>query len=84
MLELLDEDGSHQLRSVVSERWWYKFVQVCQRWRYLILGSASHLRLALLCTHGTPVADMLVHSPPLPLVIHHDDPNQDLTVKDED
>jgi hypothetical protein len=46
-------------------------VHVCRRWRYLVLGSASHLDLCLLCTHGTPVADMLAHSPPFPLVIDH-------------
>ena len=80
----VDESGRRQLRSVVSERWWYKFVQVCQRWRYLILGSASHLRLALLCTRGTPVADMLAHFPPLQLVIHYDSQSQDLTAEDEE
>ena len=51
------------------ERWWYKLAHVCQRWRNLILGSASYLGLCLVCTWGTPVADMLAHSPPLPLVI---------------
>ena len=53
-------------------RWWYKLVHVCRRWRHLVFGSASYLGLCLLCTHGTPVADMLAHSPPLPLVIDHD------------
>ena len=52
------------------EHWWYKLVQVCRRWRYLIISSALHLRLYLLCTHGTPVADMLAHSPPFPLFIN--------------
>ena len=51
------------------ERWWYDPAQVCQRWRNLLLGSASYLDLCLACTNGTPVADMLAHSPPLPLVI---------------
>jgi len=67
------------------ERWWYKLAQVCQRWRYLILGSASHLGLRLLCTYGTPVADMLAHSPPLPLIIDHfglDD--HDITADEEE
>jgi hypothetical protein len=79
-----DEDGIILLRDLSGERWWYTFVQVCRRWRYLILGSTSYLRLALLCTRGTPVADMLLHSPPLPLIIHHDDENHDLTVEDEE
>ncbi|KAH9958437.1 hypothetical protein BC827DRAFT_1219516 [Russula dissimulans] len=53
------------------ERWWYKLVHVCRRWRFLILSSASHLGLSLLCNRHTPVADMLAHSPPLPLVVHY-------------
>ena len=55
----------------IGERWWYRLAHVCQRWRNLILGSASSLGLCLVCTYGTPVADMLVHSPPLPLVIDY-------------
>jgi hypothetical protein len=78
-----NEYGAIWLGNLVGECWWYKFVQVCRRWRYLILGSASYLRLALLCTRGTPVADMLMHSPPLPLIIHHNDQNNDLTAEDE-
>ena len=50
-------------------RWWYTLVHVCPRWRNIILGSATYLGLSLLCTYGTPVADMLEHSPPLPLVV---------------
>jgi hypothetical protein len=78
------EYGNILLGDLVGERWWYKCVQVCQRWRYLILGSASYLRLSLLCTRGTPVADMLIHPPPLPLIIHYSDINQDLTAEDEE
>ena len=52
-------------------RWWYQPAHVCQRWRNLILGSASYLRLSLVCTNGTPVADMLAHSPSLPLTIDY-------------
>jgi hypothetical protein len=51
--------------------WWFKLTHVCQRWRGLILGSASYLGLCLVCTNGTPVVDMLAHSPPLPLVIDY-------------
>ena len=52
-------------------RWWYRLAHVCQRWRNLILGSASHLRLSLVCTNGTPVENMLAHSPPLPLTVDY-------------
>jgi hypothetical protein len=66
-----------------GERWWYKLVHVCRRWRYLILMSASHLGLSLLCTYGTPVADMLAHSPPLPLIIDYL-VKRDITGEDEE
>jgi len=67
------------------ERWWYKLVQVCQRWRYLILGSASYLQVCLLCTFGTPIVDMLEHSPPLPLILDYlDGNNHDIDTKVED
>jgi len=59
-------------------------VHVCRRWRFLILQSASHLRLSLLCTQRTPVADMLAHSPPLPLVIDHVGESRNLTPEDEE
>ena len=67
----------------VEERWWYKLVKVCQRWRHLILGSASHLGLCLVCSRGTPVAAMLAHFPPLPLVIIYNDSSHDFTPEDE-
>jgi len=65
------------------ERWWYKLVRVCRRWRYLILGSAHYLRLSLVCSRGTPVAEMLEHSPSLPLIIDHVDHDNFVTTEDE-
>ena len=65
----------------VGEHWWYRIAHVCQRWRNLILGSASYLGLCLVCTYGTPVADMLAHSPLLPLVIDYE--YTDITEEDE-
>ena len=44
--------------------------------------SASYLRISL-CTRGTPVADMLAHSPPLPLIIGHLDQHNGITAADE-
>ncbi len=55
----------------VGGRWWYKLANVCQRWRNLILRSAPYLGLSLVCTSGTPVANMLAHSPPLPLTVDY-------------
>ena len=66
-----DEDEYARLAGGMGKwnrgRWWYKLSHVCQRWRRVILGSASYLDLSLVCTFGTPVADMLAHSPLLPL-----------------
>jgi Ring finger domain len=66
------------------ERWWYKLAQVCQRWRNLILGSPSYLGLSLVCTYGTPIADMLSHSPPLPLDIDFFRDHWDITAEGEE
>src|ERR1700722_11759352 len=65
-------------------RWWYTLSHVCQRWRRVILGSASYLGISLVCTIGTPVADMLAHSPPLPLVIEYANGNEGIAAKDEE
>ena len=64
------------------ERWWFKVAHVCQRWRRLILGSASYLGLCLVCTTGTPVADMLAHAPPLPLIVDHSYERREITAED--
>ena len=68
------------------EHWWYKLAQICQRWRSLILGSASYLGLCLVCTNGTPVANMLAHSPPFPLIIKliHKHRDHDIVAEDEE
>jgi len=64
-------------------RWWYQLAHVCQRWRNLILGSASYLRLSLVCTNGTPVENMLAHSPPLPLTVDYRS-GDGITAEDEE
>ena len=48
---------------------WHKLVHVCQRWRYVVFDSPRRLDLRLLCTHRTPVTNMLDIWPALPLVI---------------
>ena len=65
------------------EHWWYELVHVCRRWRYLILRSRTHLSLCLRCTQGTPVADMLAHSPLLPIAIDYFVFDDDITSEDE-
>ncbi|KAH9955691.1 hypothetical protein BC827DRAFT_1378919 [Russula dissimulans] len=84
---LLDREEGDDRRTLQGgdwdrERWWYKLVQVCKRWRCLIFGSASYLGLSLLCTYGTPMA-MLTHSPPLPLTIDYVEKDRSFTAEDE-
>jgi len=79
-----DDSVSRRKWSRDSERWWYNLVQVCRRWRFLVLASASHLNLCLVCTFGTPVAEMLANSPPLPLSIDYFDEIRELTTEDEE
>ena len=88
---LLDQDEADQSRVLRlqggewgRERWWYKLVHVCRRWRYLVFQSTSHLGLHLVCTHGTPVADMLTHSPRLPLIIDYIDQGRGVTADEEE
>ncbi|KAI0290791.1 hypothetical protein BC826DRAFT_1025269, partial [Russula brevipes] len=45
--------------------------------------SASYLGLCPVCTRGTPVADILVHSPPLSLIIDHIHQDPVTTAEDE-
>ncbi|KAH9971565.1 hypothetical protein BGW80DRAFT_445352 [Lactifluus volemus] len=54
-----------------DQHWWYKLTHVCRLWRNIILESPSRLNLHLCCANGVPVADMLAHSPPLPLTIYY-------------
>ena len=74
-LFLGEDDDSYRLQGGRAPwdrgRWWYGIAHVCQRWRNLILGSASYMRLSLVCTNGTPVEKMLANSPPLPLTVDY-------------
>ena len=77
-----DEDGLLNVHWG-GQRWWYKLAHVSRWWRYLILASPLRLDLHLLCTHGVPIVDMLVHSPPLPLTINYRD-ECEMTKEDEE
>ena len=84
-LDIFDEDGNG-VRVAKGTRWdhgdwWYNLAHICQRWRNLILESASYLGVYLVFTSGKPVADMLAHSPPLPLIIDYD---SDIGEEDEE
>jgi len=66
------------------ERWWHELSHVCQRWRKLILASASYLGLCLVCTYGTSVARMLECFPPLPIVLDYPHVDRRRTAQDKD
>ena len=50
--------------------WWYQLAHVCQKWRRVAFSSPIRLGLTLICTPCTPVADLLAHGPPLPLIVY--------------
>ena len=83
-----DEDESDRLvggnKGWDRGRWWYKLSHVCPRWRRILLGSASYLGLSLVCTFGTSLADMLAHSPHLPLDIDYFNVNVEIAAEDEE
>ncbi len=85
----LDEDESddgvlrRRKRDCESCQWWYRLAQVCRKWRFLVFVSASHLRLSLVCSYGTPIIDMLAHSLPLPLAIDYVEEDRGITIDDE-
>jgi hypothetical protein len=87
---LLDEDETGDDTRVLlggewgRERWWYVLTHACRRWREVVLASASHLGLCLVCTHGTPVAKMLAHSPALPLIVDYVDQDREMNLQDEE
>ncbi|KAI0265898.1 hypothetical protein BC834DRAFT_969842 [Gloeopeniophorella convolvens] len=57
------------------DRWWYKLMHVCQRWRNLILESASRLKLFLCFANRfrnrASATNVLSRSPPFPLVLRY-------------
>jgi hypothetical protein len=88
---LLGEDQDDEARLLggkrqwIGEHWWCKLTHVCRQWRRLIFCSPSYLGICLVCTFGTPVADMLAHSPPLPLVIdYYFDDKYHITTEEQD
>lgn len=65
-----------------SQRLWLKLVHTCRRWRHIIFSCPSCLDICLHCTHGTPVAEVLNHFPPLLLIVSYGK-QQILTTKDK-
>ena len=63
---------------------WRKLANVCQRWRYLVFDSRSHLDMCLLLTNDSPPIDILRHLPSLPVVIDYSARSRTVARKDED
>ena len=70
-------------RGWIPERWWYKLIHVCRKWRHLILTSPTRFDLHLVCTYGVPVEAMLSHSPTLPLILYYPGTSGKLSAMDE-
>jgi hypothetical protein len=51
-------------------RSWVTLTQVCQRWRYIVLGSPRRLHLRILCTPTTPARMLLDIWPAFPISIY--------------
>ena len=71
LLEVFDH-----YRKLRADHWaclqgWYKLAHTCRRWRQLVFASSLRLILQLRCTFGTPVTDMINHSPPFPLILDY-------------
>ena len=79
-----DDGGVLQRTEPDRERWWYKLAQVCRRWRFLAFASAYRLDICLVCTYGTPVAEMVAYSPSLPLAIDYVDQDREIAQEDEE
>jgi hypothetical protein len=89
-----DDDKAYISESIsggggwAREHWWCTLVRVCRAWRHIIFGSPSYLRLCIVYTSGTPVADMLAHPPffklQLPLVIEYIHKGPDSHIPPED
>ena len=48
---------------------WVMLMQVCRRWRQVVLGSPRRLNLRLVCTRTTPVTRLLDIWPPFPITV---------------
>jgi hypothetical protein len=69
LLEIFERFRLCDISGWNHKRQWYTLLHVCRKWRYITLDSASRLKLRLLCNPQTPTSDMLMHFPPLPLIV---------------
>ncbi|KAI0263936.1 hypothetical protein BC834DRAFT_884637, partial [Gloeopeniophorella convolvens] len=72
LLEVFDWFRLWEERLGKRYRWtWYTLAHVCYRWRQLVFASPERLGLRYRITYRSPVADILRHPHPLPLVLDY-------------
>ncbi|KAH9161110.1 hypothetical protein EDB89DRAFT_766568 [Lactarius sanguifluus] len=70
LVEIFSVCRTDEVGTAVRTPWnWQRLARVCRTWRHIMFASSHHLRLELLCTHGTPVKKDLGHLPVFPIVI---------------
>jgi hypothetical protein len=71
LLEIFDFYGERATTpaSWINIWWWEALIQVCRRWRCVVLGSPRRLDLRIVCTHKTPTRTLLDIWPPFPISI---------------
>ncbi|KAI0258122.1 hypothetical protein BC834DRAFT_975474 [Gloeopeniophorella convolvens] len=88
--DVLLEIFGHYLSGNDRQLWsnhWQKLAHVCHRWKDIMITSSNHLGLRLGCTFGTPVKNMLIHSPPFPIFVNYVPSSQglrDWSTRDEE
>ena len=63
-LESLDDEYGWNYR-----RRWYNLLQVCRRWRHVMLEWATRLKLRVLCNSANPMTTIPSHLTQIPLII---------------
>ncbi|KAH9161113.1 hypothetical protein EDB89DRAFT_2235287 [Lactarius sanguifluus] len=78
LLEIFSVCRMDEVGTAVRTPWnWQRLAHVCRTWRHIMFVSSHHLRLELLCTHGTPVKKDLGHLPAFPIVVSYLDGHDD-------
>ena len=63
------KDDSDNIDYLTFAWGWEMLMQVCRRWRQVVLGSPRRLKLRLVCTRTTPVTRLLDIWPPFPITV---------------
>jgi hypothetical protein len=72
LIEIFDWCRLHDEYGWNYRRQWYNPLQVCRKWRYIMLESKSRLGLRFLCNPTNPITTIPSHLTPIPLVLSFD------------